>query len=254
MRSDRSRRIALVALAFATFGCLISLTVPGHGSAYELSLVRTSPDTIGVGELASFDVFIDNTTPGTIGSQLAAFSIALGFDPAGFAYRSDLSSLNDNYALYAPLSGKAGASGGWLTPVIGGEPMHTYWFPTGPCCRYPAPELFPGSGSPRVAVQFEHARLREEPGLVHDLGTSPNEYLGTIAFEAAQPGAWAFDWGFGSDGTFFNQLAAGPDIQDQISTPGSVIVTVIPEPGTAALLGVGLVVLARSRLRRRSQP
>ena len=213
---------------------LLSLTlVTSAATAYEIRLVPTTPTTqVLVGQIVSFDAFID--TQGE--SDITLFSTSLVFDDVGFDFRQDLSDANDQL-LYSPAIGK-GQPATWLDPYFNPD-----------CCDPPAQWL--GSGPAQIQLNFALNRLLDQP-TPGTIATATNEWVGTLAFEAVQPGAFTFEWGFGQAGNVFARSDL-VDIQDQISTPVATLATVlVPEPSTALLVAVGTFALGRSARRRRA--
>lgn len=194
-------------------------------SAYELRLVSATPaNTISsVGDIVSYDIFLD--TQG-VNEGIVLFSASLIFDPAVVNYRLDLSDAEDYYPLYAPGSGKTQPAT-WLIPIA--DP-HQLW---------PAPP----AGLNQVNVDFIEVNLNES------IGTSTNEYLGTLAFEVTGEGTSAMNWSFDGGGNIFN--VQGVAIDEQVSMVNTLpVITTIPEPTTALLVGLGMVGLGVAGRRR----
>ncbi len=212
----------------------LSLLLAVSASAYELRLEATSPTTVSLGELVSFDVFLD--TQGE--SEIMIIGAGLAYDPNAFWYHPDLSDAND-YALYTPGSGK-GDPPIWLDPA-----------PNADCCDPPA--IWTGSGPRQVLIFFSSSGLIQE---ISTTATATSEYLATLTFAATEPGEHLFDLSLDLNGHAFTVGSGGiyEEISSEVSVVGDTLVTVIPEPGTAVLIGAGLFALARSRPRRRSEP
>ena len=216
----RLLKINLLATALVLFGAF-------SASAYQLSLVPTTPtQNVLPGALISFDVFLD--TEGESGITL--FSSALIFDPTVVQYRPDLSDAEDYFPLYAP-----GA-------VKGGAP--TYLEPT---FDPPALWVAPLPGTEQVNVDFI------ETNLGNTVATATNLLLATLTFEALAPGTTAgvAYWGFApptNTGVFSVNTV---DVSGTLAfAPGDPVMSVIPEPTTDLLVGLGLVGLGVAGRRR----
>ena len=222
-------RPALRALGTLTFSALF-LILSGHpAGAFELRLVATTPTTnVEVGEVVSFDAYLD--TQGADGIVL--FSASLSFDSAGFAYREDLSDNTNDLLFYYPGTGPSNPA---------------YWLEA----NTDKPAQWPGNSGPD---QYNLDFLIQPDGALIDgkstVGTATNLYLSTLAFEATAPGTFFFDWALDKGGNVFSIAPGATEITDQVSMVGSTFVTVVPEPGTALLVGMGL--LALGRVARRS--
>ena len=99
-----------------------------------------------------------------------------------------------------------------------------------------------------AAHGFSATATATDPALRGTIATATNAYLGRLTFEAKTTGSGLFDWGFGHSSSIF-ALSDTVDIQDQISTPGGGLVTVVPEPSTGLLVALGLGGLAAARRR-----
>jgi hypothetical protein len=219
----RLLKINLLAIALVLFGAF-------SASAYQLSLVPTTPTAgVNVGDIISFDVFLD--TEGASGIQL--FTSSLVYDPAVVQYRPDLSDAEDYYPLYAPSAGK-GQLPTWLEPAF--DP--------------PALWVAPAPGTEQVDVSF----LETANGFT--TATATNLYLGTLAFQAVGAGTSEGYWGFQyqtNTGVFRVSDGGGGAINvagTEAFAPGSATMSVIPEPTTALLVGLGLVGLGVAGRRR----
>ncbi len=231
MRTPSMRLNALPAVALA-----VILVCAHHAAAFELRLVPTTSTTIAIGEPVSFDLFLD--TQGESG--IWAFQVGLGYEPSAFDYAPELSGAA-SYVLYSP-GGGVGNPDVWLESDVSDF-----------CCD--PPPIWAGTGPPNVATGFVSSRILED---VVTRATATNAYLSTMTFTATREGSFMFDIGLQFAGNAFVIGSGDPlmleDIEDQVATVGDTLVTVIPEPSTAALLGAGLFAIARSRPRRRSGP
>ena len=208
---------------------LLSTAFASMASAYELRLEAPTPTTgLQVGDLISFDAYLD--TQGE--ANIWVFSVSLSFESAGFAYREDLSDNTDDQLFYVPAAGKAPAY--WLE-------AHT-----------DKPTQWPGNSGPdQYNVDF---LIQPDGALLAGSSTNTtatNVYLSTLTFEAVAPGTFLFDWGLDKGGNVFT-LGGDPvqEITELVSTPGSTIATVVPEPTTALLVSMGLGALGWSRRHR----
>ena len=203
----------------------------GMASAYSLTLVNTSPDTILGGQFASYDVVMDIP----VNDGLVLFSVSVTFDPNVIAYRQDLSVSNDYYPLYSPAAGKTPAN--WLNPNVGFGPDP--YVPDGPGFdTWPAPP----AGLGQINVDFLN------PTFQATNGTATGLVLGSIVFEAVGPGTGLVNFSFDNGGNIFN--INGTDESGSVVMGSGTDITVIPEPTTALLVGLGLVGLGVSGRRR----
>ena len=228
----------------------------GAASAYQLNLVATTPtDGIAVGDLVTYEVYLN--TEGL--SSITLFTAAFSFDPNVVAYRSDLSAQNSYFPLYALGNPKQGTTTAWLEPVPfpgdpnPGDPGNTCSL-ADPLCANPA-KLWTGNQPPvgaQVNVSFKETNLNPTTA------TATNLLMARLTFEAVgfgtSAGAWSFTDDFG--GTVFSVAdvdITAPEYAGPLSvTAGGTqpLVSVIPEPTTALLVGLGLVGLGVAGRRR----
>jgi hypothetical protein len=193
-------------------------------SAFELRLIPTTPTTVDPGGLVSYDLFLDSQGE----NGIVLFSVGLTFDPSVLTYRPDLSDAEDYYPLYAPAVGKT-IPATFLIPPPGFDPPQ----------MWPVPP----PGLQQVNVDFIEANLNESQA------TATNQFMATLTFEATGLGTTAMDFSFDNGGNIFN--VGGADVSPSVSlVNGGPSVTVIPEPTTALLVGLGLVGLGVAGRRR----
>lgn len=211
---------------------LLALVLPIGAQAYELRLVATTSTVIipFEREIVSYDLFLD--TRGQSG--ISGFSASLQFDPFFLRYEPGLSDANDYYPLYAPGVGKSQPAT-WLTPLS--DP----------------PALWSGAqplnGDQVITFDFVSANLPQT------YATATNQYLATVSFAWTGNGSlsgmlFGFDVFPGTDtGAGFHVLGLG-DVASSVTTinTGSVV-TLMPEPTTALLVGLGLAALGVHRRR-----
>jgi hypothetical protein len=204
-------------------------------SAYQLNLVPTTPTSGNIGDIVSFDVYLN--TEGLSGITL--FSVSLTFDPTVATYRQDLSANNSYYPLYA---GPA-KSATWLQPV----PFDSNVCSPGNELCSNAPLLWTGN-QPAIGKQLNIDFI--EHNLGNTKATATALLLSHVSFELTGVGTSAGEWGFGYGGNVFS--IAGTDISGtpQVSANGDATMSVVPEPTTALLVGLGLVGLGVAGRRR----
>jgi len=231
------------------FALCISLSIFGAGraDAYVLSLEPTTPTVGDVGDIVSFDVFLDTTNPYDNGSsRIVLLSVGMTFDPSVAMYRPDLSAVDDYYPLYHPGIGKSYPAT-WLEPL------------SNPPALYGSPP----PGMEQVNIDFI------EVNLLGALGASTRLYLATLSFELVGEGVSSGTWGFGggadipfSDVPQKNVFAVDAptggnpwppengffhDDSENVGLLGSPAMTVIPEPSVGLLVGAGLLALGLAR-------
>lgn len=234
-RTSTSNYVARAAIA-AILASVFTLLATSSAVAYELRLVQTSPAVISVGELAVFELYLD--TQGE--SDIAILSAGTAFDDSRFAYRSDLST-SASYVLYSAGTGIADPAR-WLkapdNAASGGNP--TRW---------------PVAGTSHVNADFVSNNILSGDGnLVGTTATADNALIATIIFEATATGTANFALGLDLNGNTFAVTGLSENVTDdiasQVSTIGDFNVTVVPEPSTALLIGLGLAGVARVRRNR----
>ncbi len=188
----------------------------GMASANALTLVPAGPTTINVGESVSFNIVLDVTSSGLI-----AFGAGTLFDDSILAY-DPLASDAVSYILY---TGGKGAT--YLVPES--DPW-AVWTGTKP------------PGIEQVNIVFIENSLSAAPA------TGTGILLGNITLVGSAPGVTNVELNFSDvGGTIFN--VNGTDLEDSVAV-NSIAVTVVPEPTTALLVGLGMVGLGVAGRRR----
>ncbi|MDH4016735.1 MAG: PEP-CTERM sorting domain-containing protein [Actinomycetota bacterium] len=203
----------LFALTITTLAVLLMSSM---ASAYEIRLVQKGstpvPTAMNVGEAITYEIYLD--TEAAVPSNIVLFSASITFDPTVLGYNRASSDAEDYYPLYSPAVGKT-IPATFLQPV--GDPFGLW----------PAPP----AGLTQVNIDFIESNLNEAQG------TSTNEYLGEVTFNAVGVGDSNFTFSFDNGGNIFN--VSNVDVSGTVSlvvTPGGPIV--VPEP-TSAALGLG---------------
>ena len=211
-------------------------------SAFSMSLVPQGNTSGLVGDIVSFDVFLD--TEGDLGANL--ISVSVTFDPTVAQYRPDLSATNSYYPIYTPAASKSEPAS-WLVPspfdgnvCTGADPL---------CSNAPGEWVgtLPAIGG-QVNVDFVSSTFPTGLSGALDNGSTVVQ-LATVSFELIGFGTSAGAFGFGNGGNVVG-LTGGTDVTDQVATSGAPTMSVIPEPTTALLVGLGLVGLGVAGRRR----
>ena len=196
-----------------------------HAYTFVLTGGPAPGEKVAVGDVVAYDVWLD--TEGE--SAVTAWSVGVAFDDDVIAYRRDLSVVSTR-ALYSP-NPNGGPGGRWLAPFF--NPPRD------------VPEFV---GLDHGQVRVEHVTSPSAPSTA----TATNEWLATLRFEAVAPGTSYVNIGLiGMIDSLFTVIRDGEriDIRDEIGAVGSTSMTVVPEPTTALLLGVGALLIGISRRR-----
>jgi len=202
-----------------------SLIVFSAATSSAVRVDMSSPDfgsSVAPGTLVTVDVFLN--TEGTSGITL--LGVGMLFNSSSFTYRQDLSSTT-TYLLYVsskqPYLVAASTCGG----------------STGTGCN-----IFPTRPN-QVQLDFLSSGLPNGAA-----GTTANTQLVSLVFEATGPGAGSFNFDF--DPFFGSILQLANLTNPPLGLGAGGTITVIPEPTTALLVGLGLTGLAVAGRRNRA--
>ena len=227
-----------------------AVLVSGSATAFELRLVPTTPTRGDLGDLVTWEVYLD--TAGE--SNITLFSASLTFDPYVVQYRPDLSASHSYYPLYAvgiPDGPETGQSKGAFPTYLIPWP-----FDDGACfgdfsgmCGNNPPRVW-GGDQPDIGGQVNVDFI--EANLAGTIATATNLLLARLTFEIIDTGVSRGEWGFGYGGNIFSvglvDIAdpsyAGPR---SVTATGSPTMGWVPEPSTSLLVASGLLAMAIAR-------
>ena len=208
----------------------------GAASAISMQLVPTTPTGGNIGDVVSYELYLSTEGP----LDITLFSVSVTYDPTVVAYRSDLSATNSYYPLYSPSGGKT-IPASWLEPV----PFDgNYCTPGDPLCSNAPGEwagILPAIGG-QVNIDFIANTF---PGTTTG---DHSELLAIVSFEMIGAGSSNGAFSFDNGGNVFS--VTGTDVAGSVNLTGDAAITVIPEPTTALLVGLGLVGLGVAGRRR----
>jgi hypothetical protein len=233
----------LLAVALLLFGAT-SASAYGvqFGARQGGDLVQTlSSLTVGTNETFVVDVFFDNIG----GDPIVAFSFGVVYDNPGLTYDKGASEAlaaqgaagggaQPSYILYTPGAGTVGSS--ILYPIV--TPSFNTW-------------VAPDPGTNQVNIDFFEPTFGSAPG------TGSNTWIASLVFHV-EPGylGGVITLCATCGGNALGVTIAGANVDEAalgnviLGAPITLVTHVVPEPTTAALIGLGVLGLAVAGRRR----